>query len=201
MTSSCGELLRRRMEAMTKVIAPRPLGDASMVTQKRKFAACQGLVRAQNDGQLLVYSADSVLLARGGCAVCNDRPQVTTTQDNCGCAVVEDLAKKPLAYQGKMSCPCPTHTPANPALVAVPECCPAPGYTNTYLANHIRVNPESPYPLPPCKPVARCPRPGPEIANPCCTEDGSSREGFNSLYFDTTILINQGAEAPPCSSC
>lgn len=199
MTSSCSELLRRRMEAMTKVIAPRPLCDASMVTQKRKYAACAGLVRAQNDGQMVEHSADAVLLARAGCAVCNDRDQVTVTQDNCGCAVEEGAANKPLAYQGSQRCPCPNHTPANPALVAVPECCPEPGYTNTYLANHFKVNPESPYPAPACKPKARCPCP--EVPNPCCNENGFLKPGYDGLYWDSAVLINQGAAAPPCGSC
>lgn len=197
MTSSCSELLRRRMEAMTKVIAPRPLGDASMVTQKRKFAACAGIVRPQNDGQMVVHSAESVLLARAGCAVCNDVPQVTTTQDNCACAVVEGAANKPLAYQGTLSCPCPNRVPAAPSLVAVPECCPEPGYTNTYLANHIRAG--IVYPLPACKPTKRCPCP--ETPNPCCNEDGFLQPGYDGLYWDSAVLINEGAQAPPCGSC
>ena len=188
---------------MTKVVSPRPLGDASMVTQKRKYAACAGRPGKQSDGQMVQHSADIVLLARAGCAVCADPVQETVTLP-CVCPTVEGAANKPLAYQGSpASYPghrcniCPNHTPADPSLVAVPPCCATNG--NTWLANDIPPTPPGGWPLPPCKPVALCP--APPMENPCCTEDGFLRPGYDGLYWDSAYLLNQDTQAPPCGSC
>lgn len=195
MTSSCSELLRRRMEAMEKVVAPRPLEDASMVTQKRKFAACAGAVRKQQNGQMLLPSADSVVMARAGCAVCKDQTQKVVTVP-CVCPTEEGSAKKPLAYQGKLSCPCPNHTPADPSLIK-PNCCATNG--RTWLANDMPATPPGGWPLPPCKQAARCPEPKEE--SPCCNKDGLPAPEYDKLYWESTYLTNQGTQTAPCGSC
>jgi len=201
MSVSSSELLRRRLESMPKVIAPRPLGDASMVTQKRKFAACAGQsYGTRSDGSGVIPSTESILLARAGCSVCNDAPQVTTTVDCCQYPV-PDPKTKPLALQGTMACPCPTFQAAKPA--PLPECCDGgyssyeEGYSNTLRANHIRSRPPGGWPMYPTQRKPRCQQKPTEPCFPPESNDG----GYNVLYWDTVAAVNEQPQSNPCGSC
>ena len=162
MSQSSSEYLRRKMEAAAKTIAPRPLRDASMVTERTRFKALAGSVARYNGGQMQEYSSEWIAAARAGCAVCAEPVQETVTQECC--PPIADHNPATLAFQGSQRGCCDAARP-----VGVIERCCVPGTTNTFWANG--VTPESirdgPFgPAPPCK---SCP---PSTARPQCDENG-----------------------------
>ncbi len=118
MTTSYSEYLRRKMEATVKIQSPRPIADASLLTQINRFknSAMLSTQQRQRDGQQVIPSADAYLAAKAGCAVCNAPAQVTTTIACCP-TPAED---KPLILQGETKCPCAV---PGPVVLAGPRCC------------------------------------------------------------------------------
>lgn len=191
MALSSSELLRRRIAAMPKVISPRPVGDASMVTQMRKYAACAGRSEGvRSDGSSVIPSSESVTLARAGCAVCASPPQVTVTV--AGCCPSPDEGPRQLALQATQRCPCPG--PYVTAQPASPVCCSGPGRSNTWKANDVPAGFVGPIPPTQCK-------------KPCGTQATSASTcsgqvldgGFNALYWDP-VSVSESAQNP-CGTC
>lgn len=188
---SASEYLRRKIDAAPKIIAPRPLGDSSMVTQKRKFAACAGRpVGTRSDGSNVIPSSESVLFARAGCAVCADPPQKIIEVP---CCPYPEPTVVPLALQGTMACPC-SASPVT-AQLADPKCCATPGNSRTLWANDIPSNFVGP--IPPCKPHGHCAKAVPE-ETPCCQNGMSGRD---YMYWDTVQIVEQTAQSNPCGTC
>ena len=189
---SASEYLRRRMDAAPKIIAPRPLGDSSMVTQKLKFAACAGRpYGTRSDGSGVIPSSESVLLARAGCAVCADPKQETI---EVACCPYPEPEVVPLALQGAHGC---CAGPVVTAQLAPPrECCSEPGNTRTLLANDIPSGFKGG--LPPCKPVKPClnnPVGGPGCWDPLLAG------GRDPMYWDAVLIENQSSQPNPCGTC
>ncbi len=117
MTTSYSEYLRRKMEATVKIQSPRPIADASLLTQINRFKnSTAPNAQRQGDGQQVIPSADAYLAAKAGCAVCNAPTQVTATIACCP-TPTED---KPLILQGTKLCPCAVPGPVE---LAGPRCC------------------------------------------------------------------------------
>jgi hypothetical protein len=117
MTASYGEYLRRKMEATVKIQSPRPIADASLLTQINRFKnSVMPNQQRQGDGQQVIPSADAYLAAKAGCAVCNAPTQATVTIACCP-TPAED---KPLILQGATKCPCAIPGPVE---LAGPHCC------------------------------------------------------------------------------
>ncbi len=152
---SSSERLRLRMEASTKIIAPRPLKDASMTTAIKRYTNTVIPTKKQSDGQMLSYSSEIVAAAKAGCAICAS-PAPSTVTVEC-CPIPADAEPKALALQGKQPGCCPYQGGPAP----LPECCGTPGNVNTWWANDIP--PGFVAPLPPC---SSCPPPVP--VDPCC---------------------------------
>jgi len=188
MTSSSTEYLRRKLQSMTQVVAPRPLYDASMVTQINKYRAVSGFANPQKrGGQMLEPSSDGRLAAVGGIAVCCGPTQRTITE-TCPCPLVSVSTNLPLA------CPCPPGIGSYvTAPLAEPVCCTSgPGYGDTYKANDIRT--DWIYGLPPCKPTMRAHHynhhPHHHHVKTSCNEHGFLQvDGDGSdLYWDAHYL-------------
>jgi hypothetical protein len=154
MSMSSSERLRLRMAATTKIIAPRPLKDASMTTTIKRYVNTVIPTKRQSDGQMLSYSSEIVAAARAGCAICSSKN--TGGEIPC-CPIPADAVPKALALQGKRMGCCP-YVGGRPPL---PECCSTPGNVNTWWANDIPAGFVAP--LPPCR---TCPPPSSTL--PCC---------------------------------
>ena len=119
MTTSYSEYLRRKMEATVKIQSPRPIADASLLTQINRFKnSTTPVQQRQGDGQQVIPSAAAWTSAKAGCAVCNSPVQATATIACCP-TPTED---KPLILQGTTKCPCAIPGPvvgAGPR----PHCC------------------------------------------------------------------------------
>jgi hypothetical protein len=155
MSMSSSERLRLRLAASTKIIAPRPLKDASLLTSVRRYKNTRIPSQRQSDGQQLTYSSEIVAAARAGCAICNSTP-ATTIIVEC-CPIPADASPKAAALQGKRMGCCPYQGGRPPA----PECCSTPGNINTWWANDIPPGYVATLPL--CRPC-----PPPEVLLPCC---------------------------------
>lgn len=188
---SCSELLRRRQEALPKVIAPRPIRDASQLTEMRKFAACAGRpAGVRSDGSSVLPSSESYLYAKAGCSVCLSPKQETIVVAGC-CSPPEPPTQ--LALQGSMPCPCPGSYVT--AQLASRECCTSPGNSRTWLANDMPPNFVAP--PPPCSHPPRCPPQGPpEIV---CSAAPIAKQGLLQ-YWQTAQAATQ-APTLPCSNC
>ena len=152
---SQSEYLRRKMAAAPKRVAPRPMGDSSVLTQARRMVAVAGGPAAYNDGQAQQYSSEWLAAARAGCAICADPPQVVHDISCCPAPTVLDPV--PLALRGSERVPCcpPRGQPT------VEPCCRT-GTTNTLWANDIRSGYVAPVPV-----CVSCPPPAP---SPCCVD-------------------------------
>lgn len=186
---SASEYLRRRMDAAPKIIAPRPLGDSSMVTQKRKFAACAGRpYGTRSGGSGVIPSTESVLLAHAGCAVCADPKQEIIEVPCCPYPEPEVV---PLALQATQGCcvkivqPTPNRT-----------CCSEPGNTRTLWANDIPSGFKGG--LPPCKPVKPCLNN--PVGGPSCWEP-LLLGARDQMYWDSVLIENQSTQPNPCGTC
>jgi hypothetical protein len=190
MAMSSSEYLRRRVDAMPKVIAPRPVGDASMVTQMRKYAACRGRPEGvRSDGSSVIPSSESLTLSRAGCAVCASPPQKTV---EIPCCPYPDDETKQLALLATLSCPCPGSYVT--AQLAPRECCPGSGRSNTWKANDMPSGFVGPVAPSQCKTPCRVPAP----VEPAC--DGPVYDGgFNVLYWDP-VSVSEPAQNP-CGTC
>ncbi len=157
---SISERLRRRIEVMPKIVAPRPLRDSGVVTERRRFAASRRLPGQPrlSDGHSIRPSSEYVVSAAAGCAVCNDLPQVTTTTECCPDNY--EPTPKPAALLPSCS---PGGVPTGPQ--PVPVCCPSNGRVNTWYATDI--DPTVYFP-PACNPCVVVGEPVPS----CCDENG-----------------------------
>lgn len=190
---SCSELLRRRQEAMPKIIAPRPIGDSSLLTQMRKYAACAGRpVGVRSDGSSVIPSSESVLYAKAGCAVCLSPKQETVTIP---CCPPLPEGPKQLALQGSMPCPCPGSYVT--AQLATRECCAEPGRSRTLLANDMPANFVAP--PPPCQQVPRC-APEKPCETPSCVSSKPRSIPDIMSYWETVEPVEQTLQNP-CKSC
>ncbi len=157
---SSSERLRRLMEIQPKVVAPRPLRDSGVVTERRRFMASRRLPTQPrlSDGRNIRPSSEYVVSAAAGCAVCNDPPQLTTT--TACCPDNYEVVPRPAALLpsctvcGKASGPQP-----------VPVCCPSTGRVNTWYATDI--NPTVYIPTT-CNPCVVSAQPVPN----CCDQNG-----------------------------
>ena len=191
---SCSELLRRRQESMAKVIAPRPVGDASLLIQMRKYAACAGRpVGVRSDGSSVVPSSESALYAKAGCAVCASPKQETVTTPCCPPA---PEAPKPLALRASMPCPCPGSYVTAPLAPPAP-CCTGPGRSRTLLANDMPAGFIAPLPPASYKP----PRAAGEADAPVtCSAPAMYESGYDPLYWDI-VQVNADPGQNPCGTC
>jgi hypothetical protein len=139
---SSSERLRLRMEASTKVIAPRPLKDASMATTIKRYVNTAVPTAKQSDGQMMSYSSEIVAAAKAGCAIC----ATPNTGGEIQCCPLDTTAPKALALQGKSAGCCPIQGGRPP----LPECCSTPGSVNSWWANNIPGG--IIVPLPQCRP-------------------------------------------------
>lgn len=117
MSQSSGEYLRRRLEASTKVIGPRPTRDAGLLTEQNRFKATRIIVK-QSDGQRLVRTSESVASKAAGCAICASPVPTTPAVVEC-CPPPVDKDPATQAYWGSTKC-CPSGTPG---LFVEKPCC------------------------------------------------------------------------------
>jgi hypothetical protein len=126
--------LRQRMEAMSKRIAPRPLGDASVQTERVRFANSVRTNKPQTAGSMLVLSSEFVTSGHAQCAVCQNPPQEVYVQQGCCALPSTNPPGKPLALQGRCTSVCPVVNNPQPILPSA-DCC-KPGF-NTVWANNL----------------------------------------------------------------
>ena len=157
---SSSERLRRLMEIQPKVIAPRPLRDSGVLTERRRFLASRRLPGQPrlSDGRNIQPSSEYVVAAAAGCAVCNDRPQVTTTTACCP-DNYEPLPRPAVLLPACSPCGVPTGPQPQPV------CCPSNGRVNTWYATGIDPTVFIP---PTCNP---CVVPANPVPN-CCDQNG-----------------------------
>jgi hypothetical protein len=159
---NASELLRRRLEAMPKVIAPRPIGDASMMTQIQRYKATRRSDMRRSDGQMQEVSSEFVISAIAGCAVCLSPPQETVTVACCPPEPEPEI--KPLALIGRVGTCCGT-SGGKPELAPPRKCC-TPGNITTMWGTDINPNYIPHYSACDCRrPVVPC-------EDPCCDENG-----------------------------
>jgi hypothetical protein len=139
MSQSSGEYLRRRLEAMTKVIGPRPTQDAGLLTEQKRFLA-SGTIVKRSDGQSQVWTSESVASKRAGCAICASPTSNTAVVVEC-CPAPVDKNPATQAYWGSTKC-CPTGTPG---LFVQTPCCNGSGTVNTFWANNVPANRPGPF--------------------------------------------------------
>lgn len=113
------EYLRRKMESTPKTIAPRPIGDSSLLTQINRYKTTKAPVRG-SDGQQQEWSGEALMAAKAGCAVCAAPAPTTVTIPCCG----QEAQPTGLAYQGIQRCPCPTAGPPPQLKSPYDNCCP-----------------------------------------------------------------------------
>jgi len=99
--------LRQRMESLPKRIAPRPLGDASVQTERVRFANSKRTNKPQTAGSMLVLSSEFVTAGHANCAVCQNPPQETYVDPNCCPLPPTNWVGKPFALQGRCTSVCP----------------------------------------------------------------------------------------------
>ena len=157
---SSSERLRQRVEIMPKIIAPRPLRDSGVFTERRRFIASRRLPGQPrlSGGSNVQPSSEYVVAGIAGCAVCNDRSQITTTTECCP-DNYEPLPRPAALLPsctvcGKASGPQP-----------LPVCCPSNGRVNTWYATDID---PTVFILPTCSPCVVEAQPVPN----CCDENG-----------------------------
>jgi hypothetical protein len=139
MSQSSGEYLRRRLEASTKVIGPRPTRDAGLLTEQKRFLA-SGTVAKRSDGQRQMWTSEPVTSKLAGCAICaSPTPTTVAVIDCCPPPVDKDPATQ--AYWGSTKC-CPSGTPG---LFVEKPCCDGPGTVNTFWANKVPANAPGPF--------------------------------------------------------
>jgi len=139
MSQSSGEYLRRRLEAMTKVIGPRPTKDAGLLIEQKRFLASRTIAK-RSDGQQQVWTSEPVAAKLAGCAICVS-PKPTAVAVACPCAIPVDKNEETQAYWGSTKC-CPTGTPG---LFVQTPCCDGQGRVNTFWANNVPANQPGPF--------------------------------------------------------
>lgn len=87
------------MASLTKVVAPRPLDSASLLTQVRRMRA-SGVRGKRSDGQVLEYSSEAVVSAHARCGLCV--PAAVTVVEPC--CPPTPVGEKPLAERGTQRC-------------------------------------------------------------------------------------------------
>jgi len=176
------EYLRNKIKAAEQVVAPRPLADASMLTQIRRYQASAGAPNKTSDGQMVLPSSDYRLASIAGCAVCLSPPQATVTIPCCDVQVDQEA----YVYQPTPQECCPIK--GRPPQLATPKCCMDPGYVNTYKANNVPASGFLP-PLPVLKPTVPC---LPPPTTSCCTQDKVGIYGYDAVFWSEETLINEG---------
>jgi hypothetical protein len=159
---SSSERLRRLMEIQPKIIAPRPIRDSSMVTQRVRFAASRRLPGwpRRAGGSNIIPSSEYFVSASAGCAVCLDLSQNTVT--TACCPDNYNPSPAPAALLPR----CTTcGVPSGPE--PLPLCCPT-SRVNTWYATDI--DPTT-YTQPTCNPCVVPAQPQPD----CCDENGFLR--------------------------
>lgn len=139
MSQSSGEYLRRRLEASTKIISPRPTRDAGLLTEQKRYLA-SGTVAKRSDGQRQAWTSEPVGAKLAGCAICASPTPTTTTVVEC-CPAPTDKDPSAQAYWGSTKC-CPSGTPGQ--FVETP-CCDGLGRINTFWANNVPANQPGPF--------------------------------------------------------
>jgi hypothetical protein len=127
--------LRQRMEAIPKRIAPRPLGDASVQTERVRFANSVRTNKPQTAGSMLVLSSEFVTSGHAQCAVCQNPPQDVYVQTDCCGLPSTNPPGKPLALQGRCTTVCPQFNFPQPVLPSN-NCCT--NTHNTAWANNLQ---------------------------------------------------------------
>jgi hypothetical protein len=140
MSQSSGEYLRRRLEASTKVISPRPTRDQGLLTEQKRFLATRTIAK-RSDGQQQVWTSEPVASKLAGCAVCASPTPKTAVVVECPCAIPVDKNPATQAYWGSTKC-CPTGTPG---LFVDTPCCNGQGNVNTFWANNVPANRPGPF--------------------------------------------------------
>lgn len=123
--------LRQRMESQPKRIAPRKLGDASVLTERLRFASSKRTGAPQTAGASLVLSSEFVTAGRAHCAVC-DTPATSRevyVQKDC-CGLPSTAGPKALALQGICKSVCPVFNGPQPVLPSA-DCC-RPGFNTAW---------------------------------------------------------------------
>lgn len=138
MSQSSGEYLRRRLEASTKVISPRPTRDAGLLTEQKRFLV-SGTIAKRSDGQQQIWTSEPVASKLAGCAVCASPTPTTVAVVEC-CDPPIDKNPATQAYWGATKC-CPSGTPG---LFVEKPCC-GPATVNTSWANHVPSNQPGPF--------------------------------------------------------
>ncbi len=157
---SSSERLRRLTEIQPKRIAPRPVRDSGVLTERIRFAASRRLPNQPRPtgGRNIVPSSEYVVSAVAGCAVCNDRPQITVTTECCP----DDYNPSPAPAALLPRCT-PCGVPVGPT--PLPPCCPSNGRVNTWYATDIDPTFYAP---PTCNPCVAPAQPQPD----CCDANG-----------------------------
>jgi len=115
---------RQRMESMTKRIGPRRPGDASLITQMRRFGAS---VRQPNErlsaGNMTLLSSETIVSQRANCSICRNPPQVISVQ-TCPCASLTGQTPIPEAgWQPPKPWCCPGEVNGPPITQPNAACC------------------------------------------------------------------------------
>jgi len=140
MSQSSSEYLRRRLEASTKVIGPRPTRDAGLLTEQKRFLA-SGTVAKRSDGQSQVWTSEPVASKLAGCAICASPTPKTAAVIECPCDIPVDKNPATEAYWGSTKC-CPS---GKPGLFVETPCCNGQGTVNTFWANKVPANQPGPF--------------------------------------------------------
>ncbi len=159
---SSSERLRRLMEIQPKRIAPRPLRDSGVFTERVRFVASRRLPNQPQPtgGSNIIPSSEYFVSAVAGCAVCLDLSQNTIT--TACCPDNYNSTPTPSALLPR----CTTcGVPASPE--PLPLCCPT-SRVNTWYATDID---PTVYIPPTCNPCVVPAQPVPD----CCDENGFLR--------------------------
>ena len=88
---------RQRLEAMTRRIGPRVPGDASLVTQIRRFGASVRLPNQKySSGNMTQFSSETVTAQKANCSICQN-PTQKISVITCPCAPLTGLTPIPVA--------------------------------------------------------------------------------------------------------
>jgi len=75
---------RMRLEAMPKRISPRRPGEASLITQIRRFGASVRQPKERlSAGNMTLLSSETVTAQKANCSICRNPAQVTSIQECC----------------------------------------------------------------------------------------------------------------------
>lgn len=118
------QYLRQKMESATKRIGPRVPGDASLITQMRRFGASVRLPNQKySSGNMTQFSSETITAQKANCSICEAPAQLITVIE-CPCPSVSGTPYPINGWQPPKPWCCTGEVNGPPARADPAICCP-----------------------------------------------------------------------------